>query len=332
MTKKIIGLKLADSTFYPILTRGTPVKKHLQVTTASDNQTTVQINLFSASDETFTDAEYVDTLMIEGLVPHEQKLPALDLTLTLDENDVLTADLVDTESGESTNSSVSLVTLGEDALDDFPNYDILRQKDSLKIDDIDLNFNLDDSFFYDDIKQPDSETSSFNSNESSAVGSGITNFDFLDVKASRKKIPLIPLLCVLCALISIASCFIAWLMILDNKQKIPELITDAAPVVRYETVSVLSDLPDYPQRLEAAAAREDTIVVIDAPVVVPASVKKVYAESDGTKYKVKWGDTLWDIADTFYKNPWMYDNIARANNIKNPDFILSGTWIIIPPK
>ena len=64
MSKNIIGIKQADGTFYPILTRGKPAKKRLQITTASDNQTAAQITLFCASDESFSDAEYVDTLMI----------------------------------------------------------------------------------------------------------------------------------------------------------------------------------------------------------------------------------------------------------------------------
>jgi len=47
-------------------------------------------------------------------------------------------------------------------------------------------------------------------------------------------------------------------------------------------------------------------------------------------YRIKWGDTLWDIADAYYKNPWRYPRIARYNNIKNPDYIISGTTIRIP--
>ena len=49
------------------------------------------------------------------------------------------------------------------------------------------------------------------------------------------------------------------------------------------------------------------------------------------KYKIKWGDTLWDIADSYYKNPWKYKTIAKYNGIKNPDYIISGTTISIPP-
>jgi nucleoid-associated protein YgaU len=49
-------------------------------------------------------------------------------------------------------------------------------------------------------------------------------------------------------------------------------------------------------------------------------------------YKLRWGDTLWDIAEAFYRNPWLYPRIARYNGIKNPDLIVSGRTIRIPPK
>jgi nucleoid-associated protein YgaU len=47
-------------------------------------------------------------------------------------------------------------------------------------------------------------------------------------------------------------------------------------------------------------------------------------------YRIKKGDTLWDIASTYYRNPWLYPKLAKANKIKNPDLIFAGTKIIIP--
>ncbi len=53
-------------------------------------------------------------------------------------------------------------------------------------------------------------------------------------------------------------------------------------------------------------------------------------EVEGIRYQIRWGDTLWDIADTYYRNPWLYPRIAKYNNITDPDFIVSGTYITIP--
>lgn len=317
MNKNIIGLKLADGTFYPILKRGKPVKKKLQVTTASDNQTTVQINLFCASDESFSDAEYVDTLMIDGLVSQESRGPAIDLLLTLDENDVLTADLFDQESGEASKSSVSLVTLENDELDDYlTNFEVTSDP-----------FIEDDSL---DFSGADFDESDFNDAPNFTDPSLINNFEYVD--SGKKKNSIVSLICILCAFVSVLSLLGIFYVVIQNKEKEAELALQPLPSVKYETVTVVSEQGDYPQQLQAAVAREDTIVVVDAPVVIPAPVASTSVITEPKLYQVKWGDTLWDLADTFYKNPWMYDKIASANNIKNPDFILSGTWISIPPK
>jgi hypothetical protein len=53
---------------------------------------------------------------------------------------------------------------------------------------------------------------------------------------------------------------------------------------------------------------------------------------DGVIYKIRWGDTLWDISEAYYRNPWLYPRIARFNGISNPDRIISGRSIRIPPK
>ncbi|MDR1301294.1 MAG: LysM peptidoglycan-binding domain-containing protein, partial [Treponema sp.] len=46
----------------------------------------------------------------------------------------------------------------------------------------------------------------------------------------------------------------------------------------------------------------------------------------------RWGDTLWDISEAFYRNPWLYPRIARFNNIRRPDLIVAGSVIRIPPR
>jgi hypothetical protein len=52
----------------------------------------------------------------------------------------------------------------------------------------------------------------------------------------------------------------------------------------------------------------------------------------GMPYTIRWGDTLWDISEAFYRNPWLYLSIARFNAIRNPDFIIAGNTIRIPPR
>jgi len=49
-------------------------------------------------------------------------------------------------------------------------------------------------------------------------------------------------------------------------------------------------------------------------------------------YEVIKGDTLWNIADTFYKNPFLWKKIFDINidKIKNPNLIYPGQIFIIP--
>ena len=42
----------------------------------------------------------------------------------------------------------------------------------------------------------------------------------------------------------------------------------------------------------------------------------------GVTYRIKRGDTLWDISATYYRNPWLYHKLARANSIGNRDRFL----------
>ena len=81
------------------------------------------------------------------------------------------------------------------------------------------------------------------------------------------------------------------------------------------------------------AAREDEIIIVETPVVEP--VNKNSEKSTNTEvisYKIKWGDTLWDISKTYYKTPWQYQFLADYNNIQNPDLIIAGKNLDIPPK
>ena len=82
---KTIGIKLADGTFYPILEEGTSKKRMLDLTTAKDNQTKVQIDLYRSEDGSMEDAEYVDTLEITKLNPHPNGEPELHLSVGLDD-------------------------------------------------------------------------------------------------------------------------------------------------------------------------------------------------------------------------------------------------------
>lgn len=107
---KQIGIKLADGTFFPILEEGKAGKKSIDLTTVQDNQTTVHVDLYRSADGTMNDAEYVDTLEIKNLKPHQNGEPNLNLDIGLDENNELSAEITDPETGKKSETQVTLVS------------------------------------------------------------------------------------------------------------------------------------------------------------------------------------------------------------------------------
>lgn len=49
-----------------------------------------------------------------------------------------------------------------------------------------------------------------------------------------------------------------------------------------------------------------------------------------TKYTVKAGDNLWEISENFYRSGYNWVDIARENNMKNPNKITVGQELTIP--
>ncbi|HBG66732.1 MAG TPA: hypothetical protein DDW78_09710, partial [Treponema sp.] len=101
-----IGIKLADGSFYPILESGKAAKRQLSLTTVKDNQTTVHVDVYRSHTGSMEDAEYVDTLEIENLNPHGNGEPDLNLDIELDEENKLSAQIHDPETGKK----VSLIS------------------------------------------------------------------------------------------------------------------------------------------------------------------------------------------------------------------------------
>ena len=549
---KYIGIKLADGSFYPILEKGKSDKKTLDLTTVTDNQTTVQVDLYGSDTGTMEGAEYVDTLEIRQLEPHPNGEPDLHLEVSLDADDKLHAQVVDPETGKSsetqtvishaleqrntsetqftedsdtatsedfelpipdTNTSDSLsfgegddgstalnldelAQLGQntelsveneqlssdtveeetmigpsvndetfsfddstepavtrkvtdevehttdsltealsesedklddtmnsisDTLNDMPSIDDTPSSTDLDLpdfgdidtstssDDLDLpdfsesvddttattstdssDFDLPDfgdidtSTSSDDLDLPDfneetavskaasadedefalpdfdssSSSSSFDDTEdnSTFAPSGGLDFNGLYDKETlegdssynddavaqtvKKKTKVPVIICIICAII----CIIAAILVLFVIPSRINLLTRSEYKSKKEQAQeqIENALAQLPQPVEEAepepepvaeviVAKEDTIVVAENPAtVVPSTPVAATTKAEDIRYKIKWGDTLWDIADAYYKNPWKYKTIARYNGIKNPDKIISGTWILIP--
>jgi hypothetical protein len=84
--------------------------------------------------------------------------------------------------------------------------------------------------------------------------------------------------------------------------------------------SASSAEPDAPKPAEppkpAAAARD----------VEPAQ------GPEPLSYRVRWGDTLWRITEQYYGNPHLYSLLAGENAIVDPNLIIPGTELRLPPR
>lgn len=186
----------------------------------------------------------------------------------------------------------------------------------------------DDDIFGDNLVKDNTPSNGINFNglydsETENGGESQVDSDEMDKEIKKKtKVPVI--ICVICAIICLLATA-AVLFFIPSKYNI--LSKNKTEKVE-ETVVVEEEKPAEPEIVEA---KEDEIVVVSEPEkVIPEPPKAPEVKPKNITYKIKWGDTLWDIADAYYKNPWKYKYIARYNGIKNPDYIISGTTITIP--
>ena len=550
---KTIGIKLADGSFYPVLEDNTPSEKELELTTAHNNQTKVMVDLYRSATCSMEDAEYVDSLQIENMNARPNGEPEIKFTVSLDEDNQLSAKIVDSETGNESNTTITLVsrtleerlvtdeydindsreadsgagaavagavaaggllaaaaalrnkakdedaesvpepeieTVEEDApiedetfVDepvvedtesdeisfDMPedtsseeisldvpadtesavvepvetteeldtsddtlsdmNFDIPDETESADEpvfdeapaqdntieettstedisneianmdfdlpDDTDTTetadtgdettlsddfFNSDDTISADetiaddselpdmDFDIPDDSTESepqmpddfFNTDDldnsedtmndplfdANTPAAGL-NFDGLydeetergtpaqndddDIK-KKTKVPVI--ICIICAIICILATLLILFIIpskynLITKKHSKETVVAEAPAPKPEPTPAPVIEPE-PEPAVPEANEDEIIIIEKAEEVIPTQPPVAEEKPKNITYKIKWGDTLWDIADTYYKNPWRYKYIARYNGIRNPDYIISGTIITIP--
>ena len=152
-----------------------------------------------------------------------------------------------------------------------------------------------------------------------------------DDSCNKKKCRIAVAVCIICAILCILAVIAIFLLFPWKKDAPPQ----AENIV---TVEPPSQLQMQPPPEEPAKPEENTIVIIEKETVenrevVPEKAEPApEAKPQAVRYRIKWGDTLWDLSDSYYRNPWLYPIIARENKIKNPDVIIAGTYIMIPPR
>ena len=315
-----IGIKLADGSFYPVLEGDSVQKKRLVLTTVRDNQRSMQINLFRDS-EPDKELQYVDSLIIEDIEAAPKGVPSVSFILGIDEKGELSCEAVDLDSCNHPSMQISLKSLDADDSFVFPDYE------------------------FDSVTGLGEDDTMSENEEKTAVEK---------VVYEKKSFPLwLSLLLFFFGLIALG---IALYISYANYKMLEEAKAKAETPVSV-TLSEL-EKQEIERRAEEAArkaaeeafmkkAQEEAAaeLALKEQIAREEAAAKLAAEEEAArkaaeeaekqakivKYKIKWGDTLWDIADSYYKNPWKYKTIAKYNGIKNPDYIISGTTISIPP-
>jgi nucleoid-associated protein YgaU len=313
-----IGIKLANGEFYPIMEEHTAVKKRLILTTVHDSQKSVQIDLYKSAARSMADALYIGSLVVENIHPKAKGEPSVELIIVSTPEGVITAESVEQGnlSTERQQLSLHLKSFEEDK-QDYPDFEVdavgetpneEQQKKfpwaliitagfALILLCLGLWF-----FLFRDRSRPETP---LNKTEQAAppVESAPAA---LDSTAGEESVP--------------------------AEQSSPKAASTgtvqpdgANPGVSGPDGNARPAVIDTPPRASSPAPSRERQ---DAPVYsfkVPQTIPP-----EGISYTIRWGDTLWDIAEVFYRNPWLYPRIVRYNNMGNPNLIVSGTKITIP--
>ncbi len=132
-----------------------------------------------------------------------------------------------------------------------------------------------------------------------------------------------------------AACIALLLMLLPNtarpqEQKEPAGVQPAKAAEEPAVQKSGSLVPPDQGKSEQETATPKPGNVASPPEKL-AETETAPASMDTTPYIIKRGDTLWDIAHTFMKDPFLWPFIWKANpTISNPDLIYPGSTLAIP--
>jgi len=333
-----IGIKIANGEFYPIMEENSSIKKRIILTTVHDNQPSVQIDLYRSPASTMPDAQYIGSLVVENIKPKPKGDPSIEMIISSDENGEIAAEAVDLDTGSSGEHYMLNVSLR--SMDDTSH--------DIGVPDFELESNEEPpSSLYQHAKKIRQKSSS----KSwifvllviliilGLLAGWLFYYGGLDVVRSFFDK----------AVVGIEKTFSDISNTVSEKFAKREIVKEPEPTVKKPEPEPEPVKPAEPvKQTEPVQQKIEPAPVIQAPATAPEPKQRQKGRTsnapvmsykvpttiprEGVNYKIRWGDTLWDIAEAFYRNPWLYPKIAKYNNIRNPNLIISGRTIRIPPK
>jgi LysM repeat protein len=325
-----IGIKVADGSYYPVLEQGFTGRKELTLTTVADNQSRVQIDLYRGDGGGLEKAHYIGSLFIENIPPAPQGEPEIRLSIGLDEAGELEAEADDSRTGESQKFSISLKTLSDDETYEVPDFRMDMEAEAP--DGAEAPMSADELAAADLGEEAEQEPEQFDFEEPPLTGESYPTAEPVRRKTrAGRRGPgafLIVLFCILGALLIAVIGYIVYRSLTGFPVELfPSATTEATAAGQEPQAGEPGAAAPVEQGQQPASGGQSAEGQAVAP---PASEAPTAAATKGISYRIKKGDTLWDISSTYYRNPWLFPRLAKANSIKNPDRIFAGTKIFIP--
>ncbi|RKX82026.1 MAG: peptidoglycan-binding protein [Spirochaetes bacterium] len=319
----MIGIKTADRSFYPIINEDFRGRKKLVLTTVRDNQSQVQIDLYRGEGKSTDNTEYIGSLVIENIKPAPKGEPEIEVHIGIDDTGTLNTTAHDSVTGEKQTLSVSLESLSQEKIGDLPNFEMGEELEQEILRDAVPEEEGVVETEIEDIPEESSLTG-----ETYPIGTVDRRKEHIERK---RKSPLLLLLFIIIGLVIIAvSAYFIYKNL--HGETVPPLNAGKVETLQPKGAEQSGEIDNKGVQKTA----ESTSKTVQGKTVQKSNSSQSAQKTttaltvEDVWYTIKKGDTLWDISSTYYRNPWLYPKIARANRIKNPDLIFAGTKIVIP--
>ncbi len=341
MDKPTIGIRIANGTYFPILQEDDNRKKRVILSPVREDQKDVKIDIFRGEGQGMFNPVYVASLILNNISQSPGSPAEIQLIINVNEGGILDAEGYEPASGVKQLLSISLDSIEENAgFYNMPDSDADDSTDfetrfSAEIDQEDYSPDEENSADFDDFSIDEGmEDESFGDEsiipEEPDNDGDDTSWLYENEKKCRTKNRFLKIAVIILAVIFlILSALLIYTLFMKpalakkgDKNQVPAVNSSQTELTVTPAAPPAAEKPAAPPVAEAVQP------VVQAPPVEKKEIAPV-KKAENIRYRIKWGDTLWDISSTYYRTPWLYKKIARDNKIKNPDLIFAGSHLTI---